>query len=80
MRMQQLNSGLLLPVLIAPKSALGQEITTQRPWFDHLLENLPEQILKEEQTSIQVQDHAMANMDVFIVKKSVGISGTRGRI
>ena len=66
---QQLNSGLPLPVLIAPPSALGQEITSQCPWFYQPLEKLLDEILKEEQASIQVQDHAMANIDVFTVEK-----------
>jgi hypothetical protein len=66
---QQLNSGLPLPVLIAPQSALGQEITTQCPWFSQPLEKLLDEILKNEQASIQVQDHAMATIDVFTVEK-----------
>ena len=66
---QQLSLGLPLPILIAPQSTLGQETITQCPWFYQPLEKLLDEILKEEQASIQVQDHSMAGIDVFTVEK-----------
>lgn len=67
---RQLNSGLPLPVLIAPQSALGAEITGQSPWFSEPLDRLLDEIFKEPASIIQVQDHAMATIDEFTVEKT----------
>lgn len=67
---QQLNAGLPLPVLISPSSNLGREIMTQSRWFHQPLDKLLNEILKEEQAKIQVQDHARSNVGVFTVTKT----------
>lgn len=65
----QLEAGLLLPVLVAPNSVLGHEITSECHWFQQPLEELLDKVFKDGQASIQVQDHAQASLDVFTVDK-----------
>lgn len=57
-----------MPVLIAAES-LGQEIISQCPYFHQPLGKLLDEVLKEEQASIQVQDHALADISVFTGEK-----------
>lgn len=65
----QLETGLLLPVLVVPNSVLGQEITSECRWFQQPLEGLLDEIFKQGSASIQVQDHAQARLGVFTMDK-----------
>jgi hypothetical protein len=51
---KQLDSGLCLPVVITPESALGQEITTQCSWSKQPVEKILDEIFAEGRASIQV--------------------------
>jgi hypothetical protein len=77
---QRLNSGLCLPVLITPKSTLGQEITTQCSWFNQSIETLLDEIFKDKRALIQVQDHAKASINAFTVNKTCEEVRNRFRI
>jgi hypothetical protein len=63
------KSGFSLPVLIVPESALGQDITGGCSWFQEPLANILDEVLKDPEATVQVQDHALAEIAEFTVSK-----------
>lgn len=65
-----LDSGLFLPVVILPQSELSSSIARQSIWSGQPLEKLLDEILKNTQATIQVQDHSMPSLDKFTITKT----------
>lgn len=65
----RLTSGLPLPVLITAQSAHGNQITAQCSWYNEPIENLLDEILKDGQALIQIQDYSMATISELSVGK-----------
>lgn len=66
----QLDSGLPLPVLIFPKSELGILISAQSIWSGQSFESLIDEILKDKDASIEVQDHNISSLEQFTTTKT----------
>lgn len=65
----QLDSVLLLPGLILPQSELSSSIQSQSIWSGQSLESLLDEILKDTQAAIEVQDHIKQNLNEFTITK-----------
>ena len=61
----QLDSGLPLPVLICPKSELDIVISAQSIWSGQSFKSLIDEILKDKDASIEVQDHSISSLEQF---------------
>ena len=66
----QLDSGLPLPVLIFPGSELGILIKAQSIWSGQSFKSLIDEILKDKDALIKIQDHSISSLEEFITTKT----------
>lgn len=73
----QLDSGLPLPVLIFPESELGILINAQSIWSGQSFKSLIDEILKDKDASIEVQDHNISSLERFTTTKTCRVVRAR---
>lgn len=72
-----MHAGLLLPVLILPKSELGLSVSSQHPCIEISLDELLNTIFNGEKGFIQVQDHSLATLGEFAKTKTSNLVQSR---
>lgn len=76
----QLDSGLLLPVLILPNSELGLSISSQSTWSGRTIESLLNVIFDDSNELINVQDHSKPQLGQFTTKITCEVVRARYRL
>lgn len=73
----KLDSGLPLPVLIVPEGELGILINAQSIWSGQSFKSLIDEISKDKDASIEVQDHNISSLERFTTTKACRVVRAR---